>query len=145
MFGSSIDTGKVTVRRRKWFALQPRDTVMAPSGHLHFHPKTELYCADFACESLQAQGLFVHELTHVWQHQRGIWLPAMRHPFCRYGYSLRPGWPLARYGIEQQAEIVRHSFLIREGAPVAGAPPFAQYLSILPFGQNSRETPIRTR
>lgn len=145
VFGGSIDTARVTVRRRKWFPLQPRETVMAPSGHLHFHPKTSLYCADFACENLQAQGLFIHEMTHVWQHQRGVWLPAARHPFCRYHYSLKPGWPLARYGIEQQAEIVRHAFLKREGAAVAGAPPLEQYLSLLPFGQNARETPIRTR
>jgi len=134
VFGESIDTGRVTIRRRKWFPLQPRDTVMAPSGHIHFHPKTRLYCEDFCANDLAAQGLFIHEMTHVWQHQRGVWLPAARHPFCRYGYSLKPGWPLWRYGIEQQAEIVRHAFLLREGAEVRGAPPLDQYRSLLPFG-----------
>lgn len=134
VFGDAIDTSRVTIRRRKWFPLQPRDTVMAPSGHLHFHPKTSLYCTDFACEDLHAQGLFVHEMTHVWQHQRGVWLPLARHPFCRYHYSLKPGWPLWRYGVEQQAEIVRHAFLLRQGATVPGAPSLAQYQTILPFG-----------
>jgi len=133
VFGDAIDTTRVTIRRRKWFPLQPRDTVMAPSGHLHFHPKTDLYCVDFACEDLHAQGLFIHEMTHVWQHQRGVWLPLARHPFCRYHYSLKPGWPLWRYGIEQQAEIVRHAFLLREGQSVAGAPDLARYETILPF------------
>jgi hypothetical protein len=73
-------------------------------------------------------------MTHVWQHQKGIWLPLARHPFCRYSYTMKPGWPLHRYGLEQQAEIVRHSFLLREGAVVPGAPPLAQYCGILPFG-----------
>src|SRR3546814_7364038 len=49
-----------------------------------------------------------------------------RSPFCRYGYALHTGWPLARYGIEQQAEIVRHAFLLRHGGRVAGAPPLDQ-------------------
>ena len=44
-----------------------------------------------------------------------------------------PGWPLHRYGIEQQAEIVRHAFLLRHGARVPGAPPLAQYETLLPF------------
>jgi len=136
VFGSAIDYGKVTIRRRKFFPLQPRKITMAPRGHLHFHPLGEAYCDDFAGERLLRQGLFIHELTHVWQTQaRGDWyLLLHRHPFCRYDYSLRPGWALDRYGIEQQAEIVRHAFLLRRGDAVIGAPELARYESILPFG-----------
>lgn len=133
VFGDAIDTSRVTIRRKKWFPFQPRDTVMAPLGHLHFHPKTGLYCDDFCDRDVTAQGLFIHEMTHVWQHQRGVYLPLARHPFCRYHYSIKPGWPLWRYGIEQQAEIVRHAFLLREGGRIAGAPPLDRYVSILPF------------
>lgn len=95
---------------------------MAPRGHLHFHPFGEGYCDDFAQASRIRQGLFIHEMTHVWQTQaRGDWyLLLHRHPFCRYGYSLKPGWPLERYGIEQQAEIVKHAFWLRNGVQVAG-------------------------
>lgn len=95
---------------------------MAPSGHLHFHPVSPWYCDDFSEAEPHHQGLFIHEMTHVWQTQRlGRWyLPLHRHPFCRYSYSLKPGWPLTRYGIEQQAEIVRHAFLLRNGWKVAG-------------------------
>ena len=134
VFGSAIDYAPVTLRRRKWFPFQPRNAAMAPSGHIHFHPKGRLWSDDFAADGVRRQGLFIHEMVHVWQHQRGIWLPLARHPFCRYAYALKPGWPLARYGLEQQAEIVRHAFLLREGEPVPGAPPLAQYLSLLPFG-----------
>jgi hypothetical protein len=125
----------VRVKRRKWFAFQPVATVMAPCGHLHFHPRTDLYADDFAHGSLGLQGLFIHEMTHVWQtQQRGRWyLPLMRHPLCRYDYTLRPGWTLDRYGIEQQAEIVRHVFLMGLGAHVPGAPPSESYRGILPF------------
>lgn len=134
MFGDAIDYAPVRVRRRKWAFFQPRSVVMAPRGHLHFHPAGDLWREDFAAAPLGDQGLFIHEMTHVWQHQRGIVLPLARHPFCRYGYSFVPGRPLPRYGIEQQAEIVRHAFLLRRGAAVAGAPALARYESVLPFG-----------
>jgi hypothetical protein len=106
---------------------------MAPDGHLWFHPKNDLFCDDFCDRDLGLQGLFIHELVHIWQHQQGVFLPLRRHPFCRYDYSLKPGWTLDRYGIEQQAEIVRHIFLLRNGRKVAGAPPLSQYDGILPF------------
>jgi hypothetical protein len=77
-------------------------------------------------------------MTHVWQTQtKGRWyLPLMRHPLCRYDYALKPGWPLARYGIEQQAEIVRHVFLMARGSQVPGAAPLASYAGILPFNSS---------
>ena len=66
--------------------------------------------------------------------QRGQWyLMLMRHPFCRYDYTIKPGWRLERYGLEQQAEIVRHAFQLRQGATVRGAFPRETYESILPF------------
>jgi hypothetical protein len=54
----------------------------------------------------------------------------MRHPFCRYGYALEPGKPFDRYGIEQQAEIVKHAFLARNGAR-----PDRSLEELLPFGR----------
>ena len=134
VFGSAIDYAQVRLARHKWAFFQPRDTVMAPRGCIHFHPKGSSWREDFGTCALTDQGLFIHEMTHVWQHQRGVWLPIARHPFCRYDYAVRPGWALERYGIEQQAEIVRHAFMLRNGAHVRGAPPLQQYETILPFG-----------
>jgi hypothetical protein len=57
----------------------------------------------------------------------------MRHPFCRYGYEIVPGRPFLRYGLEQQAEIVRHAFLMRRGGRVKGKPPLEIYEALLPF------------
>lgn len=111
---------------------------MAPTGHIHFHPRSQLYCDDFAGAALSLQGLFIHEMTHVWQtQQKGRWyLPLMRHPLCCYHYSLKPGWALHRYGIEQQAEIVRHVFLLSRGQHIPGAPSRESYRGILPFGSD---------
>lgn len=135
VFGSAIDYGPVRIKRRKFFPLHPRGVTMAPMGHLHFHPGAAHYCDDFASAPLHAQAHFIHEMVHVWQAQRlGRWyLVLRRHPWCRYDYALKPGWKLEQYGIEQQAEIVRHAFLLRHGARVAGAPGLSTFESILPF------------
>lgn len=121
MFGDAIDYGRVRLVRRKWWWFQPRGIVMAPCGHIHFHPDGENWSEDFSAGPLSRQGLFIHEMTHVWQAQRhgGFYLPLMRHPFCRYTYELKEGQPFARYGLEQQAEIVRHRFLAIRGAKTA--------------------------
>ena len=136
VFGNAIDYAQVRVRRRKFAFFQPRRVVMAPMGHLHFHPDSRDYCESFCGADIGGQGLFIHEMTHVWQAQtRGRWyLVLMRHPFATYDYRLRPGWRLSRYGLEQQAEIVRHYFLMSRGLVVAGAPSIAAYRAILPFG-----------
>ena len=133
IFGRAIDYDRVLLHNRKWFWFQPRRVTMAPNGHIWFHPEGGLFCEEFCATPLHRQGLFVHEMTHVWQHQRGIPLMLRRHPFCRYDYSLKPGWTLERYGLEQQAEIVRHIFLLRRGVTVPGAPPLSHYAGILPF------------
>lgn len=131
MFGDAIDYDKVRLVRGKWWPLQPRGIVMAPTGNVHFHPADPRWSDDFSQATLAMQGLLIHELTHVWQTQtRGrYYLPLMRHPFCRYAYELVPGRAFNRYGLEQQAEIVRHAFLARRGQRLAAVPD----LSLLPF------------
>ena len=135
VFGDAIDYSKVRLFKGKWWPLHPRNAAMAPMGNIYFHPEGGVWSDDFAKEPLGRQGFFIHEMTHVWQaqHRGRTYLVLMRHPFCRYDYVLKPGWPLKRYGIEQQAEIVKHAFLLREGASVPGAPPLDQYESVLPF------------
>lgn len=135
MFGSAIDCSKVRLKRRRWFPFQPIETVMAPTGHIHFHPLSPHWCEDFAHAPLEAQGLFLHEMTHVWQAQaKGRWyLPLWRSFSRRYDYALRPGLPLERYGIEQQAEIVRHAFLLRKGWKLAGVADGAAYGVLVRF------------
>lgn len=137
VFGDAIDYARVRVHHRKWFFLQPKRAIMAPDGDIWVHPDSQLWADDYAAAPLGLQGLFVHEMTHVWQAQhKGKWyLPLMRHPFCRYGYDFVPGRPLARYGLEQQAEIVRHVFLQRHGAKPPGVAELASLERALPFAR----------
>ena len=132
MFGDAIDYPRVRLVLGKWWPLQPRNAAMAPMGHIYFHPDAGGWSEDFAAEPLHRQGFFIHEMTHVWQAQaKGkFYLPLMRHPFCRYHYRLKPGRAFDRYGLEQQAEIVRHRFLASRGAIVPADPP----RELLPFG-----------
>ena len=132
MFGDTIDYDRVRIVRGKWWPFQPRGVVMAPTGNIHFHPADPRWSGDFAKEPLEVQGLFVHEMTHVWQAQtRGrFYLPLMRHPFCRYSYQIIRDRPFARDGLEQQAEIVRHAFLAKHGVRLSLVPD----PTLLPFG-----------
>jgi hypothetical protein len=146
VFGDAIDYSRVRMVRRKWWLFQPKGIVMAPTGNIHFHPESPFWSEDFSTERLSMQGLFIHEMTHVWQSQtRGrFYLPLMRHPFCRYSYSPVEGRPFGRYGLEQQAEMVRHRFLADRGVATASLPPHG----VLPFTQSvtvSQQSPSETR
>lgn len=141
VFGMAIDAAPVRIRRRRWFPFQPAGTVMAPMGHLHFAPTSPHYEHDFAQAPLPAQGLFIHEMVHVWQTQtRGRWwLPLMRHPFCRYSYTYDPARPFHRYGIEQQAELVRHWFMAKRGAPSPVTPSLPALEALIPFAMPGQQ------
>jgi len=125
IFGDSIDYSKVRLFRRKWWPFHPRNAAMAPMGDIYFHPEGGAWSDDFSTESIGRQAFFMHEMTHVWQAQaKGrYYLLLMRHPFCRYKFHLEAGKPFDRYGLEQQAEIVRNRFLADHGVPVVVRPP----------------------
>lgn len=79
---------------------------------------------DFSAASLWDKGWFVHELAHVWQAGRGVVLAAAKlNALGKSAYAYKPRTPrLGAYNIERQAEIARHLFLARAGAPEEGAP-----------------------
>lgn len=130
VFADAIDYGRVRLFKGKWWPFQPRRSAMAPMGDIWFHPDGGGWSDDFSKEPLSQQGYFIHELTHVWQAQKGgrFYLPLMRHPFCRYSFDLQPGKAFGRYGLEQQAEIVRHRFLADRGVKLLCPP-----IELLPF------------
>jgi len=84
--------------------------------------------ADFSTAPLGVQAGFVHELTHVWQAQRGIFLPLAKlragDSAASYAYDLAGLADFAALNIEQQASVVEHAFLAARGAPA----PFAARL-----------------
>ena len=131
IFNDSIDYSMVRLINAKWWPFHPRGAAMAPTGDIWFHPRGGGWSEDFSKEALSRQGFFLHEVTHVWQTQKAgrFYLLLMRHPFCRYAYRLEPGKPFSSYGIEQQAEIVRHRFLANQGR----TPPICPPVELLPF------------
>jgi hypothetical protein len=142
VFGTTLRCERVRIHRRSWWWFQPASITMAPDGHLWFHPQSSAYRADFAMASVELQAFFLHEMTHVWQVQTGMNIILMRGFWSPYAYlPLRPGKPFELYGIEQQAEIVRHYYLLRAGRQVAGAGDLKTYERLLPFGdiQRSRQ------
>jgi hypothetical protein len=129
VFGDAIDYARVRIFRKKYFPLQPRKRTMAPNGNIYFHPRSLAYRADFSVAEIYLKGLFIHEMTHVWQHQAGT--NVRRAIFNRrYRYRLVRGKAFRRYGLEQQCEIVRDYFLVSRRQPEAAREKFEE---ILPF------------
>lgn len=134
VFGDEIDVQPVMLHRRRWMPFHLTRYIMAPNGAIYVPPGHAGWRADFSAASLALQGLFIHEMTHIWQHQSGRNLIAERGPLARYRYlPLKPGKPFGRYGLEQQAEIIRHAFLMCRGARPDGCPPAAHYAALVPF------------
>lgn len=104
-----------------------------------------LRAKDFSRAEPALQGLFVHELTHVWQFQtRPLWTllswaravlsggygPGL--PAYRYALPLQP---FARLNLEQQASVVEHAFLLGRGLRSPSAPACARLAdyAVAPF------------
>lgn len=122
IYRDSVEYGAVRVVRGRAFPLQGRTTVVT-IGRVIYAP-APIYLDDFSRGSELYRAILVHEIAHVWQHDAGIDVVAgaMRALVTtggRYGraydYRLDPRRDLLDYGIEQQASILEHYFLAREG------------------------------
>jgi RHS repeat-associated protein len=135
VFGDAVNCGLITIYRDKFVFFQPENVAMAPDGNIYFHPNGWLYRDDFSQEYIDLQALFIHEITHVWQHQVEK-IDVMIRGMCEREYKylpLEPGKQFTDYGIEQQGDIVRDYFLLKYGEIVEGAPSIEEYEKILPF------------
>jgi len=74
VFGSSIQWHKVWVHCDSYlpFGLKGKFVGMSPNGEIYFRKET--YLKDFSLSSNSSQHFFMHEITHVWQHQHGMWV-----------------------------------------------------------------------
>ena len=127
MFGNSIDYDKVRIYDRKLFSKQGDTMAIAPNGSIYFAPK--VYKKDFSLASDISKHFFIHEMTHVWQHQNGqtVALRAIgEHILFEYSnkiglgdgayvYKLDQRKNLLDYGIEQQASIVADYWAMKNG------------------------------
>lgn len=127
VFGDSVDYAAVWLHDKRILPLgfQAREQAVANANHISF-PRGA-YSADFSAEpDAKKQSVFIHEMTHVWQHQnRVVRTPiaaikeTLKHKFnyqkC-YLHRLDPTKDLVQYGFEQQAAIVQDYFLLTRHA-----------------------------
>jgi hypothetical protein len=121
VFGEEIDWARVRVIQAPRLGFG----AMVPLGRTIVFSKWRAV-RDFTLASADERGWFVHELMHVWQAARGTALAAAKLGALgekAYHYEPRPNARLKHYNIERQAEIARHLYLARIGAPESGAPP----------------------
>lgn len=116
LFQNSIDSAQVRIYRRSYIPFIVRAS-MSPNGNIYFPPRA--YEQDFARANLPSRCHFVHEMTHVWQHQMryrlrwnglktlltgGYWRARI------YRYPTEQALPFAQYNFEQQAQVVAHYY-----------------------------------
>lgn len=119
VFGDEIAWGKIRIHQAPALGFG----AMVPIGRTIVFSKWRA-AHDFSAAPMWDKGWFVHELTHVWQAARGVFLAAAKLGALGKGaYAYKPQAPkISAYNIERQAEIARHLFLARAGAPEEGAP-----------------------
>ncbi|MGH6616546.1 vgr related protein [Sphingomonas sp.] len=132
MFGNALNTGITRIHCGKYAFWQPDDTAMAPDGEVYF--PTPIYHADFSISAAR-MWLLIHELTHVWQVQSGIWLKFRRllleGGVYQYG-RLSPAKDLGKYTVEQQASIVADWYRLRHGlGAIEGSGALADYETVI--------------
>lgn len=112
VFGAALDASRVRILP---LPLWSRAFVAGPG--LIVWPAARLP-ADFADAPLHTQAVLVHELTHVWQAQRGTGLLRAKLRAGDSAASYDYGAPDAAFealNIEQQATFVEHAFLAARG------------------------------
>ncbi|GAM98693.1 vgrG protein [alpha proteobacterium U9-1i] len=120
VFGDEIDWPRVRVFQGPPLGFG----AMVPRGRTIVFSKWRA-ARDFTRANANEQGWLVHELMHVWQAAHGKVLAISKLGALgskAYAYSPKAGVSLRKFNIESQAEIARHLYLARLGAPESGAP-----------------------
>lgn len=134
VFGDAIDYSRVRVHDCKWRFFMPSHRPHAPNGHIYFPLGTRCYASDFSHAQLRDRATFIHELAHVWQHQKGMNVAAraVLNRSYEYGAVFR-GLPFARLGVEAQAKMIADYYLLKQGGSLNGRPLPQAYEELLPF------------
>ena len=116
VFAGSVRTSTVRIANRKQNILQSSADVVTLNETLYFPKKHILYSPDFSREGIHFKLLFIHEVTHVWQiqHHGHLIIKRLKNPSYIY-LPAAPGSLWEDFGIEQQAQIVGHYYLIIQG------------------------------
>ena len=113
VFGEGLDAARVRL-----LALPVWDRAFVAGPSLMVWPARSA-ATDFGDAPLRLQGVFVHELTHVWQAQNGVSLLVAKiragDRASSYAYDLAGEPDFNALNIEQQAMVVEHAFLSAHG------------------------------
>jgi|HubBroStandDraft_1064217.scaffolds.fasta_scaffold269241_2 hypothetical protein len=129
VFGDKINCDKVTVHHKRFIFFQPKDRLMTPNGNIYAAPNGTNYSEDYATiaepqygagELVYSQAEFIHEMTHVWQHQTGMSVELRGIIERNYEYDLKTlgQKDFKRYGIEEQAQMVEDYYLLLKGGAI---------------------------
>lgn len=115
IFKNSINYSKVRVHKEGYFpfGLQNANTAVTPNGEMYFLPDD--FEEDFSSSSDRKKRWFMHEMTHVWQHQLGYWVRfrgAIRLELD-YSYTLDAKMKLCDYNMEAQGDILADYFVLK--------------------------------
>lgn len=108
VFGDTINLDNVHLKTAWWVL---KYYAVSPNGNIYFHPAD--WVTDFSQCSLGKQSWLIHELTHVWQLQRGLKVVRGAMMNRRYDYVFEEEKSFFNYGIEQQARMVQDYFISR--------------------------------
>lgn len=95
----------------------PNERAHAPDGNIYY---PNGYREDFSQASHQEQETFIHEMGHVWQHQKGVDVPrsAMKKNVGNYDYQdIFDGKPFESLTLEQQAEFLKDWKKLKDAPP----------------------------
>ncbi|MCZ7841435.1 type IV secretion protein Rhs [Leclercia adecarboxylata] len=116
VFRSTIPYHKVWIHHDSYlpFGLQNKNTAMAPNGEIYFR---EHYREDYSLSVPFYKHMFIHEMVHVWQREKGM--NVIGRGLVSWAVSYRyvlDGRLLSEYSMEQQAQIISdHFILLSEG------------------------------
>jgi len=114
VFGSTISYNKVWIHHDSYlpFGLQDKSIAMAPNGEIYIRGN---YKKDYSLSTPRFQHLFIHEMAHVWQREKGMCVigRGLLSWAVSYRYVL-DGRLLSEYPMEQQAQIVADHFTLRQ-------------------------------
>tara|TARA_R110002050_G_scaffold111829_2_gene225837 strand:+ start:156 stop:689 length:534 start_codon:yes stop_codon:yes gene_type:complete len=109
VFGDSIKLDEVQLKTAWWVL---KHYAVSPNGDIYFNSVD--WITDFSKAPLSKQSWLIHELTHVWQIQKGLKVVRGAIINRKYDYVLETGKSFFKYGIEQQARMVQDYFVRRQ-------------------------------
>jgi hypothetical protein len=141
VFGPAINTDTISVVQSPAVPFQG-DNAVSPYGNIQVSENSSIYSEDYSKTTVGLQGLFVHELTHVYQYQNGVDVAALGLPlqatrlFFQNPYALPPideNTDFNSLNIEQQGDLVRNYYYKLVYGNPNDPTPLSVYQHILPF------------